>query len=228
MVARRGMRETRRFESLSPQERVPAPVFRIWKTPYVKRLLLMAGIWFLAYACTNTSVTFFKSYAIENLGLTEKTVSFIITIAALISMPLVLMIGHVLDRIGRKAGAIFILATVSIGCVGIYHSSVPWVLTVFATLAVFGNAAMIPALNAFNTELFPTHLRSDAFAWINNLLGRISYIGAPVLVGLAAGNLGWGPAVAVTAIGPVIALMVVATALPETKGRALEETSSLS
>ena len=83
----------------------------------------------------------------------------------------------------------------------------------------------IEVLNAYNTELFPTHLRGDAFAWSNNILGRIGYVLAPWAVGSAAKAFGYGPAVAVTAIGPILALILIVWLLPETKGKELEETS---
>ncbi|KAF0163269.1 MAG: MFS transporter permease, partial [Caulobacteraceae bacterium] len=50
---------------------------------------------------------------------------------------------------------------------------------------------------------------------------------APVLVGALAGRVGYGPAVASTAIFPMCALVLVLWKLPETRGRELEETSAL-
>jgi hypothetical protein len=86
---------------------------------------------------------------------------------------------------------------------------------------------VLPVLNTFTAELFPTELRSEAYAWANNLLGRIGYLFSPLLVGLAAGTFGWGPTVAATAIFPLLALGVIWAVLPETAGRELEETSAV-
>ncbi len=93
--------------------------------------------------------------------------------------------------------------------------------------AIFGTSAVLPVLNAFTSELFPTEARGDAFALANNLIGRISYVLAPFAVGVVAQQSGWGFAVSVTAIGPLLALAVILAALPETRGRELEETSKL-
>jgi MFS transporter, putative metabolite:H+ symporter len=41
-------------------------------------------------------------------------------------------------------------------------------------------------LNAFTAELFPTELRSEAYAWSTNLLARSVYLVSPLAVGLAA------------------------------------------
>jgi putative MFS transporter len=86
---------------------------------------------------------------------------------------------------------------------------------------------VLPLLNAYTTELFPTDLRSDAFAWANNLLGRITPVVAPPLIGAAATLSGWGPSVAATVAGPALALVLILVALPETRGRELEQTSAL-
>jgi putative MFS transporter len=87
---------------------------------------------------------------------------------------------------------------------------------------------VLPVLNAFTAELFPTDLRGDAFAWSNNLLGRVGYVLSPALVGVLAGRFGsWGPAVQLTVIGPVIALVLMLLWLPETRARELEETAKV-
>jgi putative MFS transporter len=92
---------------------------------------------------------------------------------------------------------------------------------------MIGTSSVLPVLNAFTAELFPTELRGDAFAWANNLLGRVGYVLAPLGVGLAADGLGWGPAVAATAAFPLVALGLILRLLPETGGIELEQASAL-
>jgi putative MFS transporter len=82
-------------------------------------------------------------------------------------------------------------------------------------------------LNAFTTELFPTKLRGDAFMWSNNLIGRVGYWLSPPVVGYFAEHGGWGPVVRATVIFPVIALFLILSLLPETRGKELEETAGL-
>ena len=84
-----------------------------------------------------------------------------------------------------------------------------------------------PLLGAFNTELFPTGMRADAYAWANNGIGRVAYVLSPVLVALAAESIGLGAAVRATAAFPLLALVLILLGLPETAGRELEETSAL-
>lgn len=232
--ARRSLRESSRFEALTAEERAqPKPLFRIFKTPYRARVLQLAVIWGLTYICTQTAVTFWKEYAVaprpaHGPHISDDQVGLVISIAAVGAMPLVFAVGKLLDRVGRRRGATVIFLATSASCVAAYTLDQNMVAMTFAVLgAVFGASAVLPVLNAFTTELFPTHLRGDAFAWSNNLLGRIGYVVAPSLVGAAAEIYGWGPPVAVTAIGPLLALALILWLLPETSGRELEETAAL-
>ena len=102
-----------------------------------------------------------------------------------------------------------------------------WPLTAALVLGIFGASAVPPVLNAFTTELFPTDLRGDAFAWSNNLIGRIGYVLSPIAVGQAAPHFGWGPSVASTAGALVAALVLVWILLPETNAKELEETAAV-
>lgn len=225
--ARRGIRETSRFETTTAADRAPKGLGRIMGTPYRKRVLQLALIWGLTYLCTQTAITFFKSHMVEDLHRSEDEVGQIIAAAAVLSMPLVFAVGRLFDRFGRKPVATVVFLSTAVGCVGAYTLTSTAGLFGSAMLAIFGAAAVLPALNAFSTELFPTDLRSDAFAWSNNLLGRIGYVTSPLVVGAVASEVGWGPAVASTAVGPVLALVLIWRWLPETTGRELEETAKL-
>jgi putative MFS transporter len=81
---------------------------------------------------------------------------------------------------------------------------------------------VLTVLNAFTAELFPTEERASAFAWCNNLLGRIGYVLSPMAVGWAAGQFGWSVAVGGTALFPIAALALVYAWFPETRGKDLE------
>ena len=120
-----------------------------------------------------------------------------------------------------------IFLTTAVGVVACYTLHDPRMLTLALILGVFGASAVMPVLNAYTTELFPTELRSEAYAWSNNLIGRAGFLISPLLVGLAADAVGWGPAVASTAIFPILALVAILWLLPETAGRELEETAAL-
>jgi putative MFS transporter len=223
--ARRSLRETARFEA-----RQGAPtggLLAIWSSPHRAKLVRIALCWFFAYLCSNTAVTFWKEFAVSERGWTDAEVGKAVATAALVSMPLSFAVGKLMDRIGRRLGAVVVCSVMSAGCVAAYTLQARSSLTVALIGAMFAASAILAVFNALTAELFPTELRADAFAWSNNLLGRTGYVLAPLAVGAAAERIGWGPSVAATAVGPLIAMAIVWVSFPETRGRELEETSAL-
>jgi putative MFS transporter len=227
--ARRGLRETRRFEEqvASGGTAEARPLTGILRGPYARRVLLMGVIWMLIYACTQNAITFWKEFAVAERGFSDAQVGTSISIAALVAMPFVFFAGKLLDAIGRRPGAVVIFSLTSLGVFGCYTLESQWALTASLALGVFGATAVLPVLSAFNTELFPTALRGDAYGWANNGIGRIGHVLSPVLLGVAAESFGWGAAVRATAILPLLAAAIVVTRLPETAGKELEETAAL-
>ena len=224
-VFRRSLRESARFSSVAAERR--RPFAAILSSPYAPRLLLVASVWLFTYASIHTAVTYFKEYAVNDRGFSDSMVAQSITIAALVAMPLAFSVGSLMDRIGRKAGATVIFVASVAGVVGAYSFKTQAPITVALIFGVFGATAVPAVLNAFSTELFPTEWRSDAFAWANNLLGRIGYVLAPFVVAQAAEETGWGVAVAATGVFPLIGLAIILLKFPETRGRELEETAAL-
>ncbi|MBL8604958.1 MAG: MFS transporter [Myxococcales bacterium] len=226
-VARRGLRESERFEKSRANAPAPAGLFTLMNGPYGARLLVVAACWASTYLCTQTAITFWKEFAVAERGFSDKAVAGALTLAALGSMPLVFFSGRLIDKMGRRMGAVLIFVATSVGIALAYTLRAPWALTAALAVGIFGTSAVLPVLNAFTAELFPTEVRSDAFAWANNILGRVGYVLAPLAVGAASERYGWGPSVASTAIFPLVALAIIVTQLPETRGRELEDTARL-
>lgn len=221
---RRNVAETRRFQESGARQ---GGLFDIWRTPYRKRVVQLAIIWALTYLCSQTIITFWKEFAMQERGFTAAEVGGAISVAALVAMPLAFGVGKLLDVVGRRAGAAVVFLTIAAGTWGSYSFHDPVALRVALIAAMFGASAVLPVLNTWSTELFPTELRGDAFAWANNLLGRATYVLAPMVVASAATTTGWGPAVAATALGPVLALGLIWLWMPETRGAELEATSAV-
>ncbi len=226
--ARRDLRETARFAEYAArrgsQRRSLVAIFR---SPYRTRVLQLALIWGLTYLCTNTAVLYWKEFAVGERGFTDGEVGLAVAIASVVALPLAFGVGKLLDVWGRRSGALLIYGITSVFVVLAYQLHNFWLLTICLMAAIFATIALLTLLNAFTTELFPTEMRADAFAWANNLLGRIGYVIAPVIVGWGAERIGWGDAVSLTAIGVVAALVLVLWLLPETSQRELEETARL-
>jgi putative MFS transporter len=185
----------------------------------------LAVIWGLTYMCTQCAVFFWKEFAVGERGFTDGQVGLSIAIASLVSLPLVFMVGRLFDAWGRRPGAALIFTLLGGSVIAAYQLHGYAALTAALTVAIFSVSAALVVLNNFTTELFPTEIRSDAFAWSNNLLGRIGYVIAPAVVGWTAQKVGWGNAVSLTALFVAAALFLILALLPETRQKELEETA---
>jgi putative MFS transporter len=224
--ARRGLRETHRFAEIA--EKAGARSFmHVWKTPYRRRVLELGLIWFTAYIATQNGVTFWKDFAVTERGLTDADVGIAITIAALVAMPLVFTVGRVMDSWGRRPTAAVVFSLGAVGTWGCYTLEGKWPLTAALMLGIFASSAYLPVLNALTTELFPTDIRADGFAWSNNLVGRAGFVASPFVIGHLASTYGWGPVIRATVVFPIIAILLIYRLLPETKRRSLEETAEV-
>jgi MFS transporter, putative metabolite:H+ symporter len=228
---RRNLQETQRYSTLAAADpsSVPAkrPLFHIWNTAYRTRMLQLGLIWGLVYIAANNVVTFFKDFAVNERGLSAAEVSRAIVLAAVVATPMVFFVGRMLDKIGRRWGATWVFCACTLGTLGCFTLRGTLPLTAAMTLAIFAAGAVLPVLNALNTELFPTDLRGDAMAWSNNLLGRIGYVISPAVIGLVGKQYGYGVAMSAAALFPLIAIPLVFRFFPETNQRELEETAAL-
>lgn len=226
--ARRTLKESARFEQAKSEGKAQArDFFDIMRSPHRGRVLQLGLIWALTYVCTQNTVTFFKSFALEERHWTDKQVGGAVTIAAIASLPMLFLVGRMLDRIGRRKGALVVYGSLIVGCLGAFGIAHRSAVIVALVLAVFAQSAVLALLNAYTGELFPTELRGDAFAWSNNLLGRIGYVTSPVALGALAEQIGWGRAVESTTLFALGAVILLWRWLPETKGKELEDTARL-
>jgi putative MFS transporter len=224
--ARRDLRETSRF---TEAVREPKPMKNLLRGPYRNRILELALVWGLTYACIQPAGVFWKEFAVSERGWSDAKVGTVMALAVAISLPLVFRFGALLDRLGRRRGALLAYGCTILGALGAYTLEDSRALTVCLVMGVFGFSAVIPVMSAYTTERFPTELRADAFAWSNNLLGRSAFILAPLTIALGTRNWGWtwSTAVPVMTVGPVLALALILRRLPETRGLELEETAAL-
>lgn len=141
--------------------------------------------------------------------------------------PLLYIVGKLLDRLGRRRSSLLVYGAAVVGALGAFTATTQLMVTLSLILVIGVASANVPILNAIATELFPTELRADAYAWSRNLLGRMGMVVSPLLIGSAAAHMGWATTLRLTVIGPLLALLLIWTAVPETSRRELEETSEL-
>jgi MFS transporter, putative metabolite:H+ symporter len=225
MYARRGLKETQRFTDAAAANPQPTPLFGILQGPHRRRVLQLGAIWFLSYICTNNAVTFWKEFALKERGLTHGQTGMIVSVAAVVSMPLVFFAGRMLDAIGRRRGAAIIYVATMLGVLGAYTFWGVVPLLVCMTLGIFGINSVLTVLNTFMTELFPTEVRGNAVAWSNNLIGRVGYCLSPIAIGQVVEQYGWGVPLRFSVVFPLIALGLIFLWLPETRARELEDIS---
>lgn len=230
IFVRRGLKETRSFSELTTTNAMstPIPLLRIFTTSHRTKVLQLSVIWGLAYACS--AAPFFKEYAVHERNMSENEVGLCVTIAALFSMPLVFLCGRLIDGAGRKRAAaiIFSIMAVSVASCFLLHGF--WPITIALAGGIFGTSAMLAVMNTITAESVPTEFRGETFAWANNLLGRVSFVLAPLFIGFLADDdafgagfglgWGWGPSVALTAGFPVIALLCIALWVKDSRGDA--------
>ena len=130
--------------------------------------------------------------------------------------------GRLADVRGRRiVGAVGLVGGIG-ATVLMYLSSGPAIYAWSVVGAIVG-AATIPALGVYGPELFPTSLRGRA----NGAIGLCGVLGASTGL-LVAGTLsdrfdGLGPALSILALGPLVLVVLVLVAYPETAHRELED-----
>ena len=231
--ARRLLPETPRFAALKRnRERLldrpdwgswPA----LWRSRYRRRVLQVGSLWMLAQAAGTSSVAFWKDHAVTELGFAELAAGKTISIAALVALPMVFGTAPLLDVLGRRVTALAVFGIGASSIVASYSLRDPRLLTLALIGGMYASAAYFQVLNAWTSELFPTHMRGTTFAWCANVLGRCSYVATPLLVGLAAERVGWSQAIIPTAACYLLCAMLSWRWMPETRGRELEQTARL-
>lgn len=133
---------------------------------------------------------------------------------------------YLLDRIGRRPNLILFAACCVITVLAYVFLDLGNTVMLFLGFPLGFFAAGIPAsLGALFNELYPSDMRGAGVGFCYNF-GRIVSAGFPVLVGHMSKGMPLGSAIGLDA-GLAYALVVVAVlALPETRGKDLEQTIS--
>lgn len=222
---RRNLKDTARFAAT--QSKPSLPLLRVFKSQYLRRLLLLSMIWALVMFCTQSALLFWKDFAVTVRNLTAGQVAQCMTIAAIGSLPLVFSVGKLLDVIGRRASTVVVFGLTICGVLLSYTSASQTVLTLGVLLGIAGTTSMLSVVQTLTTELFPTEIRAESFGVANNLIGRTAGVLSPLLIGFLTTRVGYGPAVQATAIGPLFAMILILVSIEETRGKELEETAAL-
>jgi MFS family permease len=234
---RRNLRETARFTELKRKHRSEtslvdglrenvAQAFRALGGPYRGRLLLVAMLWNCVMLVGAPAVTFFSLYAIRDRHWTRSQVGSAVVLAYIIGTFGHVLAGYMLDRVGRKLTtcASYVAGAVAIMLLFQTAGHTAMLTAMVATVFAFQGARTATA--TYSAELFPTEIRATSYSLTVQLLGRITALLTPVIIGALSRSLGGlGNAVAAVSIGPVISAVLVALFAPETRGKPLEDLS---
>ena len=231
LFACRGLRETGRFRSLVAARKPAASTPPFWprlpQPPYRRRMLQLAVIWVATFLCNQSATVFWKEYAQAERGLSPQRIGTWVAIAAVVALPLTVLLGRLIDRIGRRRGAAVVYLGTACGVLGSYAPLSEGLLLVSLILLIAGATAAVALLNAWTAESFPTDLRGDSFAWANSLLGRLGFVLSPLFVAELVPILGWGRTLSLTAGFPLLSLGLIWLWLQETARKELEESQRL-
>ena len=128
--------------------------------------------------------------------------------------------GWVADYLGRRKSFIFYTFMASL-LVALYASArQPWLLLVAGTVVAFFGTGFFSGSGIIGSEIFPTQVRARALGFTYNGARAMSSI-APFVVGRVGETKGLSWAFYLCAVSFLLASLV-ATQLPETKGKQLE------
>jgi putative MFS transporter len=236
---RRSVRETKRYAELRARVVDKPKWTEILGPKYRKKLVLVAVMWMFMYLGYTPILSFYSDFAMTDRGMTAGQIGLMVAIAYTIGMLGFLVAGKLMDTWGRRPTCVLFFGVGSVSTAAAFNAPAS-TLAMGATLVVliFFATSYLTLCSTYTAELFPTRLRSSASAWTNNTLGRVGMVLAPALVPLLASAFasstggpnggpvtGYGPAISIFGLAPLVCAAIVLFFLPETKNRELEDIS---
>jgi predicted MFS family arabinose efflux permease len=211
--AGRRLRESPRFVV---HEREPHRYRELFRPPYGRRVLLVGSAGLLAATFAAPTVEFLNRYLDDVHGFSSFEIVAFLAITGTPSFAMLVVGGRLSDFRGRKRVGVPLLVVGTFAFAGFYLADGAWLWLLFFAAAMLSSAG--------GSALFPTRVRSAANAVHLTCLVAGSAIGL-VLTGLIADASDVGRAIALLAIGPLAAAVIVARWFPETARQDLDETS---
>jgi MFS family permease len=234
---RRGLRETARFiahERARTAAGQPRPEFwqQIRKTlmpfagPYRSRLLIMSGLWNSIGLIGGPMVTFFPLFAKRDHHWKSHQISTAIILAYAMGTIGSMLSGYLMDRLGRRFTTSFFYLLAGAAMYVLFTSDTYGTILAAEVVTMFAYQAARTATSALSTELFPTAIRATGYSLCVQVIGQLCWTLSPVAIGLLSKPLGGlGNAASMFAAGPLIGVLIIWSAIPETRGKTLEELS---
>lgn len=223
-LARR-LPETGRYERLVARGAQRGRVGEVLDRWYGPRFVLLAAVAFLANVLAAPAAQFTNRFLADERGYSGLDITLLRSVTnGLPGVVGVIVAGRLAERLGRRPTAAVGLAAAALLNVAFFLGSGP-VLWVASTLGIVAAACGGLALGALDAELFPTEVRgtSNALLLVFGVAGSAAGL---LLAGWLSDPLGGlGPAIALLAVGPVLAAVAFVPRLPESAMRRLDDVS---
>lgn len=227
-IARRGLRETGRFETArrgaDAAKLDTAGMFEPWKQQYRHNVLAVGFTHFFRYLAVSAGVAWWVYYAEKEAHMSVSLTGLYLAIAGVVGALGFIAAGRLMDRFGRKPT--FLGYVVMAGILGTLlfriHAAGPMLALLCGT--IFFGLGSGAATTAFATECFPTYVRGRAATWCRNAFEIPGGIFGPLLVGFlgdhrhgAIGSIG-GAASLLFLVCTVPVILIAWRGIAETRG----------
>ncbi|HEV2216377.1 MAG TPA: MFS transporter [Candidatus Dormibacteraeota bacterium] len=188
--------------------------------PWRLRIGILAATTLVVALVLEPAGLLFTFFASSTLKMSPPAISVLIIASGFVAFPSYVVGGYLSDRLGRRVPGVLLTAAYTLsagfsfvtGFAGFVAGNILW------SAAASGAT---PVMGAWGGELYPTRARATAEA-TSGVAGAIGGIAGLQLVGLLAGRLGLGGAIAVAGIAGALGAAFL-VALPETRGRPLPD-----
>ena len=198
----------------------------LFKGIYLKRTLMIWGLWVCVYMINNGLVTWLPTLYKQVFHLPLQTSLAYGWITSSVGVIASIACALLIDKVGRKRwySVAFLVATAPLMALAWISTASAIQVLIFATAAYAVLQTIAFSLYLYSAELYPTRLRAVGTGFGSAWLRAGSSIG-PILVGMIVADLGiqyvFAAFAAVALVGGLVTLLFAI----ETKGRVLEELS---
>ncbi len=212
-----------RIEDLPAEEAVPTDFSKVWRQPYLSRMVFAGLYWMLQITPLYAVITYGPSIFGE-LGFGEGNQTYLV--AAVIEVAF--LVGTIpamfaSERMGRRPLSLWCFSVMAVGLTlaAVAPGEPAAVLIGFAAYAVFSGGPFILQW-IYPNEIFPTDVRATAFG-IVTAVSRIGAASGTFLVPVLIAGFGIGATLFIAVALTLAGWLVTWTMAPETKDLALAE-----
>lgn len=188
-----------------------------------RRTAAMTLLWFIINFGSSISTLFFTLYVVQERNWAPSDLALIAPAGLGGAFLGYLGAGFLMDRIGRRWTLTLLMSALGILTMTCYLGQSWWTVA-GAFLGIQASIGVWVVAYTLNSELFPTSLRAAANGWCHNLVARWGVVIAPWALGALSAKMGAiGPAAVALSLFTFLAIPLVWTLLPETRGQRLDD-----